>query len=135
MAGRIEYVHPEDMAPPRGYSHGIAIRGDHTTIYVGGQNAVDKNGTVVGKGDLKAQAEQALSNVEKVLAAAGATLRNVVKFNIFLVQGQNPQEGFLVFQEKWGDFPDFPAVTVLFISGLGHPDWLIEIDAVAVVID
>ena len=129
----IEYVNPEGLVTPRGYSHAIAVRGNHTTIYVGGQNAVDKNGAVNGKGDLKAQTEQALSNVETVLDAAGATLRNIVKFTIYLVQGQNPQEGFEVFQKKWGDYPKFPTVTVLFVSGLGNPDWLIEIDAVAVI--
>jgi enamine deaminase RidA (YjgF/YER057c/UK114 family) len=133
MDKNIEYINPEGMATPRGYSHAIAVRGDHTTIYVGGQNAVDKKGTVTGKGDMKAQAEQALSNVETVLDAAGATLRNVVKFNIYLVQGQNPQEGFVVFQKKWGNYPNFPTITVLFVSGLGNPDWLIEIDAVAVI--
>jgi enamine deaminase RidA (YjgF/YER057c/UK114 family) len=129
----IEYINPEGMVTPRGYSHAIAVRGKHTTIYIGGQNAIDKNGTVTGKGDIKAQTEQALSNVETVLDAAGATLRNVVKFNIYLIQGQNPQEGFLVFQKKWGTSPDFPTITVLFVSGLGNPDWLIEIDAVAVI--
>jgi enamine deaminase RidA (YjgF/YER057c/UK114 family) len=135
MDVNIEYINPEGLATQRGYSHAIAVRGNHTTIYVGGQNAVDKNGTVTGKGDLKVQAEQALSNVEKVLDAAGATLRNVVKFTIYLVQGQNPQEGFLVFQKKWGNHPNFPTITVLFVSGLANPDWLIEIDAVAVVME
>ena len=135
MDANIEYINPEGMATPRGYSHAIAVRGNHTTIYVGGQNAVDKNGTVSGKGNLKAQVEQALSNVETVLDAAGATLRNVVKFNIYLVQGQNPQEGFMVFQKKWGNYSNFPTVTVLFVSGLGNPDWLIEIDAVAVILE
>lgn len=132
MDSNVEYINPEGMATPRGYSQAIAVRKNHTTIYVGGQNAVDKNGLVLGKGDLKSQVEQALSNVETVLGAAGATLWNVVKFNIYLVQGQNPQEGFMVFAKKWGNYPNFPAITVLFVSGLGNPDWLIEIDAVAV---
>ncbi len=127
----IEYINPEKLVKPRGYSHAIAVRGNHTTIYVGGQNAIDMNGAVTGKGDLKAQTEQALSNVETVLEAAGATLHNVVKFTICLVQGQNPQDGFEVFQKKWGDYPKFPTITVLFVAGLGNPDWLIEIDAVA----
>lgn len=133
MTGKIEYLNPENMAKPRGYSHAVAVSGGHKTIYVGGQNAVDINGMVVGKGDLKAQTEQALSNIEKALGAAGAKLENVVKFNIHLVQGQNPRDGFSAFQEKWGNSPNLPVVTVLFVSGLGNPDWLVEIDGIAVV--
>jgi enamine deaminase RidA (YjgF/YER057c/UK114 family) len=101
MDVNIEYINPEGLATPRGYSHAIAVRGNHTTIYVGGQNAISKNGTVMGKGDIKVQTEQALSNVETVLDAAGATLRNIVKFNIYLVQGQTHRK-VLWFSRKNG---------------------------------
>jgi len=87
----------------------------------------------VGKGDLKKQTEQVLRNIEIILEESEAKLENVVKFNIYLVQGQNLKDGFEVFQKMWGDIQNFPTVTVLFIAGLGDPDWLIEIDAIAII--
>lgn len=133
MADRISVINPEELAPPRGYSHAVAVKGSHTTIYIGGKNGVARDGSVVGKGDLKAQTGQALENVRAVLEAADADHSNIVKFTIYLVQGQDPQVGALAFLEKWGDNPQLPAVTVVFVAGLGHPDWLVEIEAIAVV--
>jgi enamine deaminase RidA (YjgF/YER057c/UK114 family) len=78
------------------------------------------------------QTEQVLKNIEMILKEANAKLENVIKFNIYLVQGQKPQEGFEAFQQKWSS-KNFPAITVLFVVGLGNPEWLVEIDAVAVV--
>lgn len=130
---KIDYINPENMVKPRGYSHAISVTGNHQTIYLGGQNAVDENGALVGKDSLKIQTEQVLTNIEKILEESGAEFENVVKFNIYLVPGQNPQEGFRAFQEKWGDNPNSPIITVLFVAGLGNPDWLVEIDAMAVI--
>ena len=66
------------------------------------------------------------------MKSAGAELENVIKFNIYISQGQNPQDGFQAFQEKWNDRENFPTITVLFVSGFVNPDWLVEIDAIAV---
>ena len=129
---KIDYINPENMAKPRGYSHAVSVTGNHQTIYIGGQNAIDENGALVGKANLKKQTEQVLTNIEKILEETDAKLENVVKFNIYLVLGQNPQEGFQVFQEKWGNNPNYPVITVIFVAGLGNPDWLIEIDAMAI---
>lgn len=129
----IGYINPENMVKPRGYSHAVSVTGNHQTIYLGGQNAVDENGALVGKDSLRKQTEQVLTNIEKILDELDAKLENVVKFNIYLVPGQNPQEGFQVFQEKWEDNPNYPIITVLFVAGLGNPDWLVEIDAMAII--
>lgn len=130
---KINYINPENMASPRGYSHAISVTGNHETVYIGGQNAIDENGVLVGKDNLKKQTEQVFVNIEKILNKSDATLENVVKFNIHIVQGQNPQDGFQVFQEKWGNNQKFPTITVLFVAGLVNPDWLIEIDAIAII--
>ncbi|MFA5268685.1 MAG: RidA family protein [Methanoregula sp.] len=132
MIGQITAINPGELAPPQGYSHAVAVRGDHATIYVGGKNGILPDGSVAGR-NLKIQTARALENIRLTLAAAGAELSDVVKFSVFLVQGQDPREGFLAFQEKWGDSPRLPAITVLFVAGLGHPDRLVEIEAVAVV--
>lgn len=104
-----------------------------TTIYVGGQNASDAEGNVVGKGDLAARTEQVLRNIETALAAAGAKLENVVKWTMYLVQGQSGQTGFAAFQRFWGGRAQAPAVSVVFVAGLAHPDFLVEIEAIAAV--
>jgi len=129
----IDYINPDNMAKPIGYSQGVAIRGSHRTIYVGGQNAIDVKGALVGRNSLLEQTEQALSNVEKVLKAGGAGPESLVRLNIYLLQGQNPAEGFLAFQQWWGSRPQYPAITVVYVAGLGKPDWLVEIDGIAVV--
>jgi enamine deaminase RidA (YjgF/YER057c/UK114 family) len=128
----VKNINPKSMAPPRGYSQAVSVSGNHKTIYVGGQNSIDENSNVVGKGNLREQTAQILTNIEKILKEADAKLENIVKFNIYLIQGQEPQEGFQAFQQKWNS-QNFPAITVLFVAGLGNPDWLVEIDAVAVV--
>jgi enamine deaminase RidA (YjgF/YER057c/UK114 family) len=133
MAERITYINPAEMAQPRGYSHAVSVRGNNTTIYIGGKNGIDKDGTVVGERNLKAQTRQALENIRVTLSAAGAEFSNIVKFTVYIVQGQDPREGVAAFQEIWGNNPHLPAVTVVFVAGLGHPDWLVEIEAVAVV--
>ena len=102
---KINYINPENLSKPRGYSHAIAVSGNRKTIYIGGQNALDENGNIVGKDSIKGQTEQVLENIEKILDKAGAKLENVVKFNIHILQGQNPQEGFDVFQQKMGIEP------------------------------
>ncbi|TGN13386.1 RidA family protein [Leptospira ilyithenensis] len=129
----LKHINPGNMAKPRGYSHAISVKGNYKTIYIGGQNAIDGNENLIGKNNFKEQTEQVLINIEKILESIDAKFENIIKFNINILQGQNPQEGFQVFQQKWKDNDNFPAVTVLFVAGLGNPDWLVEIDAIAVI--
>jgi enamine deaminase RidA (YjgF/YER057c/UK114 family) len=68
-----------------------------------------------------------------VLAAAGASIEQVIKWNIYVVHGQPLQPGFEVFQRVWGRRPNPPAITMVYVAGLANPDFLVELDAVAVV--
>jgi enamine deaminase RidA (YjgF/YER057c/UK114 family) len=103
------------------------------TIYVGGQDAVDASGAIVGKGDIKAQTEQILKNIQAALAAGGADLEHVVKWNLYVVEGQSLREGFEAFQRFWGKRANPPAISFMFVAALAHPDYLAEMDAVAVI--
>lgn len=67
------------------------------------------------------------------LAAGGASLEHVIKWNVYVVAGQPPQPAFEVFQRVWGNRPNPPLITVLYVSGLANPDYLMELEAVAVV--
>jgi enamine deaminase RidA (YjgF/YER057c/UK114 family) len=133
MKAAVQHLNPDGMHKNPAYSQAIAVTGNVTTIYVGGQNAVDAAGKIVGKGDIKAQTEQVLKNVQTALAAGGAKLEHVVKWTVYIVQGQPLLPGFEAFQRAWSNRPNPPTITGLFVAGLANPDFLVEIDAIAVV--
>jgi enamine deaminase RidA (YjgF/YER057c/UK114 family) len=130
--GQGQHLNPDALIKNPAFTNAIAVTGPVKTIYVGGQDATDASGAVIGKGDIGAQAEQAFKNLQIALAAAGAGLGHVVKWNIFVVQGQPLQPGFEAFQRVWGNRPNPPTITMAFVAGLAHPDFLVEVDAIAV---
>jgi enamine deaminase RidA (YjgF/YER057c/UK114 family) len=129
---QVQFINPPEL-PAYGYTNTVVVQGPVKTIYVGGQDAVNAKGEIVGVGDLAIQTRQVLHNLEIALAAGGATLKDVVKLNIFVVQGQNLIEGFRVSQEKWGESSNPPSITVAIVSQLARPEYLVEMDAIAVV--
>ena len=131
--GQVQYINPDGLNKNPAFTNVIVVSGHVKTVYVGGQDAVDASGNIIGKGDIKAQTEQVLKNIQAALAAGGAGLEHVIKWNLYVVQGQSLREGFEVFQRFWGRRPNPPAITAAFISGLAHPDFLLEMDAIAVV--
>ena len=133
MHGNVQHLNPPGLHRNPAYTQAVVVSGNATTIYVGGQNAVDASGNIVGKGDLRAQTEKALQNVETALAAGGAGLQQVVKWNVYIVHGQSAKVGFEAFQKVWGQRPNPPVISGIFVAALAHPDFLVEIDAVAVV--
>src|SRR5579859_374116 len=74
-----------------------------------------------------------LLNLRNALAAAGARPEHIIKWNVYLVQGQSLQAGFTAFRQFWGDQSNPPTITGIYVSGLAHPDFLVEMDAIAVV--
>jgi enamine deaminase RidA (YjgF/YER057c/UK114 family) len=133
VSGTVQHLNPDGLHKNPAYSQAVAVSGNVKTVYVGGQNAVDTAGTIIGKGNLKAQTERVLQNVEAALAAAGAKLEHVIKWNVYMVQGQPLADGYAAFQNAWGSRPNPPIVTMSFVAGLANPDFLVEIDAIAVV--
>lgn len=133
MNENVQYFNPTGLHKNPAYSQSVVVNGNATTIYVGGQNAVDTSGNIVGKGDIRAQTEKALRNLEIALMAGGACLQHVVKWNVYILHGQSAQAGFEAFQKVWGQSPNPPVITGIFVPALAHPDFLVEIDAIAVV--
>jgi enamine deaminase RidA (YjgF/YER057c/UK114 family) len=134
VEGQVQYINPDTLNKNPAFTNVVVVTGPVKTVYVGGQDAVDRSGTIVGKGDLKAQTAQVLKNLQAALAAAGAGLEHVIKWNIYIVQGQSLQAGFEAYQQVWGNRPNHPpAVSAMFVSELAHPDFLLEMDAIAVV--
>ncbi len=127
------YHNPDCLHKNPAFSHGVSVPASARTIYVGGQNATDANGMLVGDRDLCAQTVKALENLQAVLQDADATLRDVVKWSVLVVEGQSAIDGLRAFGTVWGTHPNPPAITVAFVSGLAIPGALVEIEAIAVV--
>src|SRR3990172_2313879 len=118
--GQVQYLNPETLNKNPAFTNVVVVSGHVKTVYVGGQDAVDASGAIIGKGDLKAQTEQILQNIRAALAAGGAQLEHVVKWNLYVLQGQSLQEGFAAFQSVWGNRPNPPVISVMFVSGLAQ---------------
>ena len=129
----VEHLNPETLHSNPVFSQAIAVSGPHRTIFVGGQNAVAADGTIIGKGDAAAQTVKSMQNIQAALEAGGASPADIVKLTIYIVQGHLSREVFLASQEVWGPQPNPPTISVLQVAGLANPDFLVEIDAVAVV--
>jgi enamine deaminase RidA (YjgF/YER057c/UK114 family) len=133
--GRVEFLNPAGLVQSRAFSHVCVVSGLVRTIYIGGQDAIDANGQIVGKGDLGAQTEQILTNIETALKAAGADLEHIVKWTVFTVVADDFGPAYQAFQRVWGGRPNPPLITAAVVKALGNPDWLVEMDAIAVVPD
>lgn len=113
------------------YSCGNRVKAGADLIFVSGQVAEDINGNTVGKGDIVRQTEQVLNNMQNVLEANGASLADVVKVTVFL---RNMEHRDAVAEVRKRFFKDnLPASTLVEVNKLANEDWLIEIEAVAVV--
>jgi enamine deaminase RidA (YjgF/YER057c/UK114 family) len=128
-----EFLNPPALCPTCGWTHVVTVTGGKT-IYISGQVAVNERGEVVGKGDLRAQTEQTYANLKHALLAAGATFRDVVKMNLYVV-GLKPEHVPMLreVRSRYVNAQQPPASTLVGVSALVGADWLIEIEAVAVI--
>jgi len=119
---------PQTVAPPFSrYSHGVEAPAGARWLYVSGQVGVGPDGKLVDGAE--AQIEQAWRNVLSVLEAAGMGPRDLVKVTTFLIERAHLPIARAVRDRMLGDAE--PASTLLFVSGLASPDWLVEIEAIA----
>ena len=131
-----EIFSPATLPPPTGYSH-IAKVNKGTLVYVAGQVSADASGKLVGEGDLGAQAEQVFKNLKLALEAAGATMADVVKMNTYLVAevSQDDLPKMRAVRERYMSKDKPPASTLVVVSRLARPGWLVEIEAIAALDD
>lgn len=131
-----ELLNPPGLAPPIGFSHGIATRGGRI-VWLAGQNGTDATGRVTAVGDLAAQVDQALANIVEVVEAAGGTAGDIVKLHFYVadVDAYRAARGALgaVWRRHFGRH--YPAMMLLGVGGFFDPDALVEIDGFAVVPD
>jgi enamine deaminase RidA (YjgF/YER057c/UK114 family) len=136
MAVKIERMQPEGMnvrmsGGKPSYSHVVAVTGAQKIVYVAGQLARDIDGNCVGKGDMRAQMEQTFKNLDACLKAAGAGWTDVVKTNTFVTDFDEFSKCGDVRMRYFGVAT--PTSTTVQISRLAGPDFMIEIELVAVV--
>jgi enamine deaminase RidA (YjgF/YER057c/UK114 family) len=120
-------VEVDGVAPPAAYfSHGIVTSG--RLLFVAGQTAVDENGDLVGVGDAAAQAHQVLTNLQRVIESAGGRMEDVARTTVYLtrLEDRGPVGGV---RRQFFPAPP-PANTLLVVSSLARPEFLVEIDAI-----
>lgn len=133
MTGTITRRNAPGLAQTRAgyFSQCVRVSNPSATLYLAGQVARDENGTNVGIGDITAQTEQVIANLRRALVAEGADLANLVKVNIYATDVRHAP---LIDAVRRRHFTgDLPASTFVEVSKLNHPDWLIEIEGVAVI--
>jgi enamine deaminase RidA (YjgF/YER057c/UK114 family) len=128
----ITRVNPPELGAPPGYSQIVEVAASRI-IFIAGQTALDRDGHVVAKGDFAGQATQVFRNLAIALQARGCTAANLVKLTVFLTDMYN----LGAYREARNRFfasvtpPAAPAVTLVEVSKLYGPDFLIEIEAIA----
>ena len=128
---QVKRTNPAPLSRPTGYTHVVEVTGPAKTVYISGQIAFDKDGTIVGAGDMKAQAEQVFKNLQAALGAAGAKFSDVVKMNTFITDMSKASAVREVRARYFGETT--PASTLVQVSSLVRPELMLEIEVIAVV--
>ncbi len=127
-------VNPAGLAAPQGFNHAIIVSGGRLVV-LAGQDASDQDGRIVGRGDLLAQCEQVLRNLQTVMDAAGGRMHDIVKLNVFVRDcaayraALEPLGG--LFRAYFGRY--YPAMALFEVTGFFRDDTLIEMEGLAVV--
>ena len=128
-----EYIQPQGLARPAAYTQVVMAQAGRT-LFISGQVAVDENGWLVGRDDLRAQAQQVYENLRLALVAGGATFADVVKLTTYIVNYSPEQRAILnEVRSRYVNGEHPPASTLIGVQALAQPEFLIEVEAIAVV--
>jgi 2-iminobutanoate/2-iminopropanoate deaminase len=130
MASIERYAAKSVFDPPT-YSQGVKVSGAQTILFIAGQVAYDDKGNPAHRGDFVAQARQVFQSVKAQVEAGGGTMQSIVKINTYLTDIRHRAELVPVREEFFGK--KGPASTLVSVTALAQPDWLIEVEAIAVV--
>ena len=128
-----KFLNPPGVAASPAYTHVVTVSGGRT-VFVSGQVALDEKGSLVGKGDLRAQTKQAFENLKRGLTAAGARFEDIVKMTYYVV-GYRPDQ-LPAIREGRAEYlsrTNPPASTLVGVEALFQEGVLIEVEAIAVV--
>ena len=116
---------------PLTYSQAVRVTGAQSILFLAGQVAYDREGGVTCRGDFKGQAREALRAIKALVEAGGGTMDSIVKVNVYVTDIRYRADWAPVREEFFGK--KLPASTLIATPALAHPDWLIEVEAIAVV--
>jgi enamine deaminase RidA (YjgF/YER057c/UK114 family) len=130
---KLEHPRAKGLSPNPAYSH-VVVSSRARTIYIAGQVSIDEHGALVGAGDLAAQTTQVMRNLGLALSAGGASYADIVKITTYVVN-YKPEHRPIIGQARSAFFQGMPppASTLVGVSALAMPEWLIEIEAIAVI--
>ena len=131
MNNKIDFINPDELLKNPAFSQIAITKGGGNTIYIGGQNAITKDLQIVGKGDITLQTEYILKNIEIALNSINATIDDLFKLTIYIVQGQDVRKGFAGAQNFLKRLNTPPVITGVIVAGLANPEYLVEIEAMA----
>jgi enamine deaminase RidA (YjgF/YER057c/UK114 family) len=129
----IQLLRPSGLVESPAFSHVAIVPPGATTVLVGGQNAVDHNGELIGGADAAAQTRKVMENLVTALEAAGAGTEDLVSVTAVLVEGVDVQAAYAAAAPWFARAETPPLVNGLIVSGLGVPGALVEVSAVAAV--
>ena len=130
MGAKIESLAAKAVFDPPTYSQTMKVSQAQTILFISGQVAYNEKGQPAHPGDFAAQARATLSALKAQVEAAGGTLANVVKLNTYLVDIRHRNDLASIREEFFGK--KAPASTLVGVTALAQPGWLIEIEAIAV---
>ena len=126
---RPSFVNPPGLAKPTGYTHVVDVPAGRT-IYVAGQVARDASGTLVGKGDMRAQTEQIFKNIQTALEARGATLADIVQLTTY-IRDLSQLAAYREVRERVLGTNPRPASSLVGVAALASDDYLLEVEVIA----
>ena len=127
---KIERYAAKGVWDPPAYSQGVKVSGAQSILYIAGQVAYDDKGGPAHRGDFKAQARAVFQAVKAQVEAGGGTMDNIVKINTYLTDIRHRADLAPIREEFLGK--KSPASTRVAVAALAVPEWLIEVEAVAV---
>lgn len=124
---------PNSVSTAKGYSHAVDIDlGNCRMVIISGQVAIDSIGSIIGKGDLRKQAEQVFTNIKSIVVASGGSMKNVVKLGIYMIDITKASTMREV-RDKFFNQSELPTSTLVQVSRLVQDDLLLEIEATAII--
>ena len=117
---------------PPAYAQAVKVTGGQTILYIAGQVAYGPDGGAVHAGDFKAQARAALQALKAQVEAGGGTMASIVKVNTYLTDIRHRADYGPIREEFFGKNKKMPASTLVAVAALAQPEFLIEIEAIAV---
>jgi enamine deaminase RidA (YjgF/YER057c/UK114 family) len=132
MPSKVRFLNPTTLSKPPGYTHVVEVTGGRT-VYISGQVPLDESGNVAGSGDFAVQTTRVFENLKLALAAVNATFDHVIKVNMYITDMSKIEILREIRLRYYGS--NTPASTLVEVRRLARPEFMIEIEVIAVIPD